>query len=68
MLFLKQPVISPFLYHKSATTCQIASYKVANSKLKPDLCNCVKTDIIASTGPPQQRKNGVQFFGTAYIK
>ena len=42
-----------FLYHKSATTCQIDSNKVPNSKLKPDLCNCVKTEIIESTAPPQ---------------
>ena len=32
----------PFLYHKSATTSQIDPYKVSNSKLKPDPCNCVK--------------------------
>ena len=35
MLLLKQPLILPFLYHKSATTGQIDSYKVSNSKLKP---------------------------------
>ena len=45
MLFLKQPLFMPFLYDKSATTCQIDSYKVSNFKLKPDLCNCVKTKI-----------------------
>ena len=54
MLFLKQPLIFPFLCHKSATTCQIDSNKVSTSKLKPDLCNCVKIQIIQSTAPPQQ--------------
>ena len=53
MLFLKQPLILPFLCHKSATTCQIHSYKVSNSKLEPELCNSVKTMIIESTAPPQ---------------
>ena len=51
VLFLKEPLILPFLYHKSATTCQICSYKVSNSE--PDLCNCVKTEIIESTGSSQ---------------
>ena len=46
MLFLEQPLILPFLYHKSVTMCQIDSYKVANSKLKLDLCSSVKTEII----------------------
>ena len=53
MLFLEQPLILPFLCHKSATTCQIDSYKVSNSKLKPDLCSSVKTEMIESTAPPQ---------------
>ena len=53
MLLLKQPLILPFLCHKSATTCQIDSYKISNRKLKRDLCNCVKTDIIVSKAPPQ---------------
>ena len=53
VLFLKQPLISPFLDHKSATTCQIDSYKVSNSKLKPDLCNCVKSEIIEFTTPSE---------------
>ena len=53
MLFLMQPLILPFLCHKSATTFQIDSNKVSNSKLKPDLCNCVKIEIIDSTAPPQ---------------
>ena len=46
MLFLKQPHILPFLCHKSATTDQIDSNKVSNSKLKLDLCNYVITEII----------------------
>ena len=53
MLFLKQPLILPFLCHKSATTCQIDSNKVSNSKLKLDLCNCVKIEIIEPTAPTQ---------------
>ena len=50
MLSLKQPLILPFLRHKSATTCQIDSNKVSNSKLKLDLC---KSEIIESTAPPK---------------
>ena len=50
MLFLKQSLILPFRYHKSATRYQINSSKVSNkvwnSKLKPDLCNCAKTEIV----------------------
>ena len=53
MLFLKQPLILPFLSHKSATTCQIDSYKVSNSTLKPDLSNCLKTEMIESNAPAQ---------------
>ena len=53
MLFLRQPLISPFLSHKSATTRQIDSRKVSNSKLKHDVCNCVKTEITEPTAPPQ---------------
>ena len=64
MLFLKQPLILPFLCHKSATTCQIDSYKVSNSKLKPDLCNCVKAEMIEFTAPPKQpHKQGASFLG-----
>ena len=64
MLFLKRPLILPFLYHKSATTCQIDSSKVSNSKLKPDLCNFVKTEMIESTAPPQQsHKRDTIFLG-----
>ena len=53
MLFLKQSFILPSLDHKSATTCQIDLYKVSNSNLKSDLCNCVKIEIMESTAPPQ---------------
>ena len=68
MLFLKQPLILPFLCHKSATTCQIDSYKVSNSNLKPDQYNCVQTEISESTAPPQQQdKRGTIFWDTLYI-
>ena len=50
----KQPLILPFLCHKSSTTYQIDSYQVSNSKLKIDLCNCVTIKTIESTAPPQQ--------------
>ena len=53
MLVSEQPLILPFLYHKSATTYQVGSYKVSNSMLKSDLCNCVETEISESTAPPQ---------------
>ena len=53
MLFLKQPVMLPFLCHKSGTTCQNDPSKVSNSKLKLALCNCVKIEITESTAPPQ---------------
>ena len=62
MLSLKQPFILPFLCHKSATTCQIDSYKVSTSKLKPDLRNCARAEIIESMAPPQQRHKRAQFF------
>ena len=41
----------PVLHHKSATICQVDSYMVSNSKLKPGQCNCVKTEIIESMSP-----------------
>ena len=64
MLFLKQPQILPFLCHKSATICQINSSEVSNSKFKLDLCNCVKTEMIEHTSPPQwPHKRGKIFFG-----
>ena len=63
MLFLKQQQILPFLYHISATTCQIDSKKVSNSKLKPDLCSCVKTEMIEFTVPPQQPYKRGTIFG-----
>ena len=50
---LKEPLISPFLCHNLAATCQIDSNNVSISKLKPDLCNCVKSEIVESTAPPQ---------------
>ena len=62
--FLKQPRILPFLCHKSATTCHIDSYKVSNSKLKPDLSSCVKTEMIEPTTPPQQPYKQGTFFWT----
>ena len=66
MLFLKQLTL-PFVCDKSATTCQIDSNKVSNSKLKPDLSNCAKTKIIESTAPPQQQyKRGTLFWDTLY--
>ena len=68
MLFLKQPHILPFLFRRSATTCPIDSNKVSNSRLKPDLCNCVKSGIVESTAPPQQpHKQGIMFWDTLYI-
>ena len=54
MLFLKQPLILSFLCHRSATTCQIESNKVPNSKLNLDLWSCAKTKMIESTAPPKQ--------------
>ena len=56
-------LVLPFLCHKSATTCQVDSSMVSNSKLKPDPCSCVKIEIIESTTPPQyphKRANGAQ--------
>ena len=53
MLVLMQPLMLPFLCHKSGTTGQIDSKKMANSKSKPDLCNCVNIKMIESTAPPQ---------------
>ena len=53
MLFLKQPPILLFLFHKSATTGQIDLYKV-----------CVKAKIIESMAPPQQKHKRAQIFGT----
>ena len=46
MLFLKQPLMLPFLWHNSETTCQIDSNKVSNCKLKLVLCSSVKPEII----------------------
>ena len=64
MLFLKQPLILLFLCHKSATTCQVDSYKVSNSKLNSYLCSCIKTEMIESEAPPQlPHKRGTIFLG-----
>ena len=57
MLFLKQLLMLPFLCHKSATTCQIDSYKVSNSKLTPDLCHCLKHKMIESKAAVQKGHN-----------
>ena len=54
MLFLKQPHILQFLCHESEITSRIDSSKVSNSKLKLDLCNCVKFEAIECKTPPQQ--------------
>ena len=68
MLFLKQPLMLPFLCHKSAPMFQIESYKVSNSKLKLDLCSCVKSRKIESTAPPQQpQKRSTIFWDTLYL-
>ena len=51
-----------------ATTCQIDSYKVSNSKLKPDLWNrakCVKIEIIDLKLLHSRHKNGARFFGAS---
>ena len=68
MVFLMQQLSLPFLYHKLAITCQIDSGKVLNSKLKPDLCNCVKNRgnwiHSSSTGATQTRHN---YFGMPCI-
>ena len=64
MLFLEQPLTLTFLSHKSATTCQIDSYEVSNSKLKPDLCSSVEIKIIESAALSQQPcKWGTIFLG-----
>ena len=62
MLLLKKPLTLPFLCHKSATTCQIDSNKVSNSKLKSDLYECVKTEIIEHSAPSQQPHKGRTIF------
>ena len=56
-----------FLYHKSEATCQIDSYKVSNSKFKPELCNYVKTKIIESMAPPQQPHKWSTIFWTPFL-
>ena len=49
------PETTKYLAFSLLTTSQIDSNKVLKSKLKPDLCKCVKTEIIESMTPPQQR-------------
>ena len=61
---IKATTYLPFLCHKSATTCHIDSYKFSNSKLKSNLCNCVKTNMIEWTAPPQQQHKLGTIFGT----
>ena len=63
MLILKQQLTLPFLCYKSAITSQIDSYKVSNSKLTPYLCNCVNTEKIESTAPPQQPHKNCTILG-----
>ena len=53
MLSLKQPFILLFLCCKSTTIYQIESYKVSNSKLKPELSNCSKTEMTESAAVQQ---------------
>ena len=50
-------------YNKCATTCQIDSYKVSKSKLKPDQCNCKETGMVISKAPLQQLHKGAKFSG-----
>ena len=69
MMFLEQPLIMPFLCQESATTCQIDSNKVSNSKLKHGLRDCVKIDKIEFIPPPQHpHKLGTIFLDTLYNK
>ena len=65
MLFLMQPPILPVLCYKSVTMCQTDSNKVSNSKLKPELCDCVKTEITEYTALSQQRDT---IFGTPHTE
>lgn len=64
--FLKEQIVS-FLCYKSATiNCQIDKNKASNSKLKLDLCSCVRTEIINAIAPPHQPHKCGTFFGTSY--
>ena len=58
MLFL---ICGTLLYFAlcSATTCKVDSY---NSKLKPDLRYCAKTEMNESAAPPQQPQRWDTFF------
>ena len=54
MLFLIQPLTLPFSAINQQPLVRLThSCKVTKSKLKLDLCNCVKFEIIESTAPPQ---------------
>ena len=69
MQFLKPLLILPFFYHKSATMSQIDSCKISNSKLKPDQCSYVKTEITETTAPLQQpHKRDTIFWDTLYTR
>ena len=62
MLVLKQPLIFPFLCNKSATNCQIDSNEVSKFKLKSDLCNCVKIEVLNLQLLHSSHTNGAQLF------
>ena len=52
----------------SATSSQMDSNKVPNFKLKPILCNYVKTEKIKATAPPQQLfQTGHNFLGHSVV-
>ena len=54
MLFLKQPLILPFSSINQQPLVRLTQNKVSNSKMKPDLYNCVNIEITEYTAPPQQ--------------
>ena len=55
----------PVVCHKSTATFQTNSNKVLNSTLRSQLGNCVKIEVIGSTGPPQlAHKWGTIVLGT----
>ena len=64
MQFLKQPFVLVFLF-SAINHCQIDSNKVSNPKLKSDLRNSAKIEIIEFTAPAQQpHKQGRIFLDT----
>ena len=64
MLFLKQLLSLPSFCHKLATTCQIDSNLISNSKLKLDKYNFTKIEISESTAPPPKPyKRSANFLG-----